>query len=80
MGRPQYIQQEKLSTASIQGSKEKPTAHSIAAIANVAADILAYPAETLIQEICRSAGVAESQVLFVYAGIPCETYSITGRT
>ena len=51
---------------------KKAQSHSVAAIANIAADILSCPSETLIQEICKSAGVSESQVLFVYAGIPCD--------
>ena len=38
------------------------------------------PADTMMAQICKEAGVAEADVLFIYAGVPCETYSIAGRT
>ena len=55
--------------------RKKSQAHSVASIATLAADLLAMPADTLIAQICKEAGIAESEVLFVYAGVPCETYS-----
>ena len=59
---------------------KKDQAHSVASLATLTSDLLAMPADTMIAQICKEAGVSEADVLFVYAGVPCETYSIAGRT
>ena len=60
--------------------RKKEQAHSVAGVATIAADLLMLPSATMIQQICKEAGIQESEILFVYAGVPCETYSIAGRT
>ena len=59
---------------------KKAQVSSVAAIASIAADIMATPAEDLIPQICREAGISEADIMFVYAGVPCETYSPAGWT
>ena len=59
---------------------KRAQARSVAAVTTLTANLLALPSQDLIPEICRQAGVKEEDILFVYAGVPCETYSIAGRT
>ena len=59
---------------------QKRQAHTVASIVTLAADLLAIPADILISQICKEAGIAESEVLSVCAGVPYETYSIARRT
>ena len=47
---------------------------------SIVADLLSVQAEKLIAQICETAGIKESEIMFVYAGVPCETYSIAGRS
>ena len=60
--------------------KKKAEAHQVSAVANIAADILSIPSQELIVTVCKEAGIKEEDVMFVYAGVPCETFSIAGRT
>ena len=60
-------------------AQERPSSQHSQHI-NTGSRLLAMPADTMIAQICKEAGVAEAAVLFVYAGVPCETYSIAGRT
>ena len=66
----------------LQEYKKRPNAEvrTAAAVTTLTADLLATSAETLIQDICAQAGITESDIRFVYAGVPCESYSIAGRT
>ena len=50
---------------------KKAQACTAAAVTTLTADLLATPAETLVQEICAQAGIKESEVLFVYS-IPAD--------
>ena len=71
--------QEMSALARLQEAQERPSSqrgkHS-----NTSSRFTAIPADTMMQQICKEAGVSEADVLFVYAGVPCETYSIAGRT
>ena len=60
--------------------QKKEQCNSVASIATLAADLLALPADEMIQQICDEAGIQMADVMFIYAGVPCETYSIAGRT
>lgn len=60
--------------------KAKKKASTIAAVSTVTADLLSTAADKLICEICKAAGITEGEIMFVYAGIPCETYSIAGKS
>ena len=62
--------------------RKKAQACTAAAVTMLTIDMLASQAESLIQDICAQAGIKESDILFVYAGarVPCESYSIAGRT
>ena len=61
--------------------RKKQESHTIAGVSTIAADLLMLPAATMIQCIilCQQAGIQESEIMFIYAGVPCETYSIAGH-
>ena len=59
--------------------RKKAQEHTVSAVICLTADLLSSPAESLTPEKCKQAGIQEKDVLFVYAGIPCETYSSVGR-
>ena len=42
---------------------------------SVQMDILSQVPESVLAYICKSVGISREQVLFVYAGVPCETFS-----
>ena len=59
-------------------AKSSSTVMRQARAVTVKLDILDMDPSEIIPYVCTAANVNESQVMFLYAGIPCETFSIAG--